>query len=355
MGILNILASLYLLIGSYTSAEAEGIRVYTFEPQTGEATYVTGASGISNPSFLCLSGDGRHVYAVGEDSGETSTANYLKFSPRKGWLRLVNSQLTHGGAPCNIVLSPNGRMVLTANYFGGSVTAFPLNRWGRLLEGRPYRFAGHSVDPERQTRPYLHAVYFTPDRSQMWCDDLGTDQVHAFPVGKDGMPLLDAQHQTDHFIKAGLGPRHLCFSHERPLAYLLGELSGEVCTLDYSDPTRIRVVQTLRADSLGAGGSADIHLSPDGRFVYTSHRLQGDGISILRVRADGTLTKVGYQPTAAHPRNFAISPDGRYLLVACRDADVVEIFRRNLTTGELSDTHERIHMPKPVCLQFLER
>ena len=158
MGILNILASLYLLIGSYSSAEAEGIRVYTFEPQTGEATYVTGASGISNPSFLCLSGDGRHVYAVGEDSGETSTANYLKFSPRKGWLRLVNSQLTHGGAPCNIVLSPNGRMVLTANYFGGSVTAFPLNRWGRLLEGRPYRFAGHSVDPERQTRPYLHAV-----------------------------------------------------------------------------------------------------------------------------------------------------------------------------------------------------
>ncbi|MCR4920644.1 MAG: lactonase family protein [Bacteroidaceae bacterium] len=351
----HVMSALFLLIGSYSDSDAEGICVYSFDPQTARSTYVSGVSGISNPSFLCLSSNGKRVYAVGEDEGTTSTANYLKFNPRKGTLRLVNSRPTQGGAPCNITLTPNERMVVTANYFGGSVTAFPLDRRGRLRKGNHYRFDGHSVDPKRQTRPYLHAVYFTPDGSEMWCNDLGTDQIHAFPLQANGMPLIDAAHQADHFLKAGLGPRHLCFSSAGRLAYLLGELSGEVCTLDYSEPSHIRVVQTLRADSLNAGGSADIHISPDGRYVYTSHRLQGDGISILRVRADGTLAKVGYQPTAAHPRNFALTPDGRYLLVACRDADVVEIYRRDATTGLLSDTHERIHTSRPVCLQFVAR
>ena len=355
MILMHIMSALYLLIGSYSNADAEGIRVYTFEPQTARATYVSGVAGISNPSFLCLSANGKRVYAVGEDEGDTSTANYLTFNPRKGQLRLVNSYPTHGGAPCYIRLTPNEQMVVTANYFGGSITSFPLDRRGRLCPGKQHRFEGHSADPQRQTRPYLHATYFTPDGSAMWCDDLGTDQIHAFPMQADGLPLIDSAHQTDHFTKSGLGPRHLCFSSTRPLAYLLGELSGEVCTLDYSQPGHIRMLQTLRADSLNAGGSADIHISPDDRFVYTSHRLKGDGISILRVRPDGTLAKIAYQPTAAHPRNFALTPDGSYLLVACRDADVIEIYRRDATTGLLTDTHQRIHTPRPVCLQFVER
>lgn len=354
MSILHILTSLWLLVGSYSAADQEGIKVYQFDTETAQTTFVSGLSGISNPSFLCLSQDGRRLYAVGEDEGETATANYLRFDKRRGRLKFVESRPTHGGAPCHITLSPDGQMLFTANYMGGSITAYRLDRRGRLGQPQPYPFEGSSAHPVRQTRPYLHAVYFTPDGRQMWCDDLGTDFIHVFPMGPDGRPQLDRDHQRDHFTKSLLGPRHLCFAPQGQRAYLLGELSGEVCTLDYSEEGRIQLVQALRADSLGAGGSADIHISPDGRFVYTSHRLKGDGLSILRVKDDGTLAKIGYQPTASHPRNFTITPDGRYLLVACRDADEIAVYHRHIFSGLLTDTRLRIHTPKPVCLLFCQ-
>ncbi len=348
-----ILSIIYLFVGSYSGAKDEGVRVYTFDTETAETTYLCGATGISNPGFLCLSPDGRHIYSVGEDANEvTATANSLEFNPRKGTLKLTSSQLAHGGAPSNIALSPNGRLVVTANYYSGSITSFQVKRGGRLGSPNVYKFTGSSVHPERQTHPYMHGVYYTPDGKRLWCTDLGTDQIRAFTLDSHGTPQIDPEHQSDHFTKALLGPRHLCFSPDRPLAYLLGEISGEVCTLDYSDPDHVRVLQAVLCDSLGAGGSADIHMSPDGRFVYASHRLKGDGLSILRVKEDGTLTKIGYQPTAAYPRNFAITPDGRYLLVASRDEDVIQIFSRHILTGLLTDTGKRIPMNNPSCLKF---
>ena len=349
----GFLSIIYLFVGSYSAPTDEGVRVYTFDTETAQTNYVCGAKGISNPGFLCLSADGRHVYAVGEDPGaDTSTANSLLFDPCKGTLQLTSSQLVHGGAPCNIALTPNERMVVTANYYGGSITSLGVDSDGRLEKPNLYTFKGSSAHPERQTHPYLHGIYMTPDGKEMWCTDLGTDQIHAFPLDAQGMPQIDPDHQSDHFTVSLLGPRHLCFSPDRPLAYLLGELSGEVCTLDFSQQGQIKVLQTVRADSLGAEGSADVHISPDGRYVYTSHRLKGDGLSILRVDADGTLTKIGYQPTAAYPRNFAITPDGRFLLVASRDEGVIQIFSRDLESGFLTDTGQRIPMHNPSCLKF---
>ena len=348
-----LLSIIYLFVGSYSAPAEEGIQVYTFDTETAQTNYLCGVKGISNPGFLCLSADGRRVYAVGEDPGaDTSTANSLLFNPRKGTLQLTSTQLVHGGAPCNIGLTPNERMVVTANYYSGSITSFLVDRNGRLGQPNVYTFNGSSAHPQRQTHPYLHGVYITPDKKEMWCTDLGTDQIHAFPLDSRGIPQIDPAHQSDHFTKSLLGPRHLCFSPDRPLAYLLGELSGEVCTLDFSQRGQVKVLQAVRADSLGAEGSADIHISPDGRYVYASHRLKGDGLSILRVDADGTLTKIGYQPTGAYPRNFAITPDGRFLLVASRDEDVIQIFSRNLDTGFLTDTGKRVPMHNPSCLKF---
>jgi len=351
--LLIIQTIIYLFIGSYSAPEDKGINVYSYDTQTAETRFICGAVGISNPSFLCLSKNGTDVYAVGEeDSAETSTANSLKFDPKKGTLKLTGSQLVHGGAPCNIALSPNGRKVISANYFGGNITSFKVKRNGNLGKPIVHSFSGSSKHPERQTHPYLHGIYFTPDGKEMLCTDLGTDQIHSFPIDVHGSPIIDAEHQTDYFTKTLLGPRHLCFSPNRPLAYLIGELSGEVCTIDISQPGNLKMIQAIQVYSLGAKGSADIHISPDGKFVYASHRLEGDGISIMRVEADGTLTKISYQPTAKHPRNFAISPDGRFLLVASRDEGLIQFFSRDQSTGLLTDTGQRIFTHEPSCLKF---
>lgn len=112
--------------------------------------------------------------------------------------------------------------------------------------------------------------------------------------------------------------------------------------------------QVIKADTVGAKGSADIHLSPDGKFLYASNRLKADGVAIFKVSpADGTLTKVGYQLTGIHPRNFTITPNGKYLLVACRDTNEIQVFVRDAETGLLQDTGKTIHTDKPVCLQWV--
>lgn len=349
----------YLVVGSYSGPDDEGIRVYSFDETSAEATYVGGLRGIENPSFVFPSADGLHLYAVGENfEAKKGSANSLAFDKTTGRLTLLNTQLTHGDAPCNIIVSPDGKWVYTSNYNGGSITEFPLDAEGRLGEGRAIAFSGSSVDSTRQTQPHLHAVNFTPDGRFLLANDLGTDKVHAFPAATP----LDTTQLIDYKVPAGMGPRHLCFAPDGKRAYLLGEISGDVVTFAYDQKDGAESTltlldrQTVRADSLGAEGSADIHISADGRFLYTSHRLKGDGVSIFSVNpSDGTLAKVGYQPTGIHPRNFSLSPDGKWLLVACRDDNVVQIFARDAETGLLKDTGKKIEMPKPVCLQWIAR
>ena len=113
------------------------------------------------------------------------------------------------------------------------------------------------------------------------------------------------------------------------MLYCIAELSGEVLVYEISDSDgspAFSLVQQIQADEVNAGGSADIHIHPDGRWIYTSHRLDNDGISVFRIKDDGTLEKTGYTRTARHPRNFMITPDGSTLLAACRDDKVIQVF-----------------------------
>ena len=215
------------------------------------------------------------------------------------------------------------------------------------------QFEGKGINPDRQEQPHLHAVNFTPDEMWMLANDLGTDCIHIFKQSA-GASVISNEYK-DLKLHDGAGPRHLCFSPCGNYAYLLSELSGEIFVMAYNAENGeepLNIVQTLKADTIDAGGSADIHVSPDGKFLYASHRLEGDGLSIYAIAEDGTLTRVGYQKTGIHPRNFAISPDGRFILVACRDSNVVQIFARNATTGLLSDTNKKIEKEKPVCVIF---
>ncbi|WP_300727224.1 lactonase family protein [uncultured Bacteroides sp.] len=345
--------SLYMLVGSYAPATDEGIKVFVFNQETGEAIFRSGVKGISNPSYLVPSKDGSKVFAVGEDEGETATANALAFDMQKGRLQLVNSRPTHGGAPCNITLSPKEDYAVTANYFGGNISIFPIDNQGKLQEADTINFTGKSIHPERQTHPYLHCVYFTPDSLHLHANDLGTDKIHVFPLNENGRP--DRKQAYDVPLIPGSGPRHACFAPNGNYFYVITELSGEVVAMSYKDG-RIDTIQVIKADTLNAAGSADIHISPDGKFLYASNRLKGDGIAIFAINpADGKLTKTGYQPTGIHPRNFIITPNGKYLLVACRDTNEIQVFQRNPDTGLLKDTGKTIKMNKPVCLKFVEK
>ena len=344
--------NMYLMVGSYATPEEEGIKVYAWDNEKGEALYVSGLKGISNPSYQVVSADGNRVYSVGEDEGETSTAHSLSFDKMNGKLTLMNTQLTNGGAPCYINLSPDEDWVITANYMGGSISVLPLDASGRLSENvSTFAFTGEGENKIRQGQPHLHCVEFTPDGKFLLANDLGTDKIHVFPLTPQGK--LDEMGTFDVELEPGSGPRHLCFSKDGRFAYLINEISGKVTTLIYNEGT-LQPIHYIEADTVNAQGSADIHLSPDGKFLYASNRLKADGIAVFSVNQEtGMLTKAGYQLTGIHPRNFIITPDGRFLLVACRDSNLVQIFRRDEKTGLLVDTGKTIETSKPVCLKFI--
>ena len=344
--------NLYLIVGSYATPQEEGIKVYAWNNEKGEATYVSGLAGISNPSYQVVTADGERVYSVGEDDGLTSTAHALSFDKANGKLSLMNTQLTQGGAPCYINITPNGKSVITANYMGANISLIPLDSSGRLTENvKTIAFTGEGEIKNRQDQPHLHCVEFTPDGKHLLANDLGTDKIHVFSLNSDGK--LDEKAGFDINLEPASGPRHICFSKDGRFAYLINEISGKVTTLSY-DGKCLTPIQYIEADTVNAQGSADIHLSPDGKFLYASNRLKADGIAIFSVNQEtGLLAKVGYQLTGIHPRNFVITPDGRYLLVACRDSNWVQIFERDEKTGLLIDTRKRIETSKPVCLKFI--
>lgn len=190
----------------------------------------------------------------------------------------------------------------------------------------------------------------------MFATDLGTDKVYRYnAIGSvfEGQPVLSQASLKEFSTPAGAGPRHFDFHPNSKYFYVLGELSGDVIVYDY-DEGDLKQKQIIATDSVeGSRGSADIHVSPNGKFLYASNRLKDDGVAIFSINpVDGTLTKVGYQPTRRHPRNFVISPNGKLLLVASRDDNIIQVFSIDNETGLLIDTNQDIFISKPVCLKF---
>lgn len=347
--------SLYLLVGTYTTGESEGIYVYQFDTVSGFSKYKSVVK-VTNPSYLTINKEGTHVYSVSETGDAKAAANAFVFDKKDGTLKLLNSQLTGGADPCYIELDKTGKHVVTANYSGGSITAFNINGDGTLTTATQLiRFTGKGADAERQKAPHLHCVRYSPDGKYLFADDLGTDKIHKFGINESNEGnYLKVGTPAAFDVAPGSGPRHLDFHPNGKYAYLINELSGAVIAFNYdANAGNLTQIQTIQADTLSAKGSADIHVSPDGKFLYASNRLKGDGIAIFSInQVDGKLTKVGYQETGVHPRNFVITPNGKFLLVASRDNDVIQIFLIDRATGLLENTYKDIELDMPVCLKF---
>lgn len=341
-----------LLIGSYAPASEEGIRVYSFNQETGESQWRSGLKGIDNPSFLTIADDGTRIYAVGENAKEQATVHLLLLNNAEGTLSLTDTKHVHEADPCHLSITPDSTHLVTANYSGGSITIFPLREDGTLEEGLVETFTGNGPDSSRQEATHLHCIYFSPDRKWLMANDLGSDCIHMYPLAPDSPIGIDTTAERKVMVAPGSGPRHAVFDKEGRHLYLLNELKGDVVVWTYEEG-ELKQIQSIQADSVGARGSADIHLSPDGKYLYASNRLKADGIAIFQVdSATGLLTHIGYQNTGAHPRNFAITPNGKFLLACCRDANRIEVYQRDPDTGMLKDTGKHIDMPKPVVVKL---
>ena len=348
-----------LIIGTYTGTGSKGIYVYRFNTTTGKANWVSNTDSMVNPSFLTVSANGKYVYSVSESGGKyPGKINAFSFDRKTGSLKFINAQGSGGDNPCYVSVTKNGKWVAVGNYTGGNLSVFKTNANGSLKPAAQFiQHEGIGPNTTRQEKAHVHATVFSPDEKFLYVPDLGIDKVMIYKFKSSSNIPLEPATVPFATTPPGSGPRHFVFHPLKSYAYLIKELSGEVEAFRYSKGklTSIQNIATHPDDFKGQPGSADIHLSPDGKFLYASNRGQENNIAIFAVNpTNGLLESRGYQSTlGSKPRNFCIDPTGNFLLVANQDSGNIVIFKRDQLTGLLSPTGDEIKIPKPVCLQMM--
>jgi 6-phosphogluconolactonase len=350
----------YLFIGTYTGTGSKGIYVYQFDAGTGKLKWISNTDNVVNPSYLAVAPGDTLLYAC----TETRTVNAggvtaFKFNRATGELSQLNKQSSGGDNPAYVSVNKNGKWVVAGNYSGGSLAAFPVNRDGSL---QPYsqliQHEGKGINKERQEKAHVHSTVFSPMQDFLFVPDLGLDKVFIYHFNASRTKPLQAASMPYAATMPGSGPRHFDFHPNGKWAYLIEEMGGRVVAYQYRNGSLTQTQQILtHPDTLTAQpGSADIHVSPDGKFLYASNRGKENYIAIFKIDPNsGKLTAVGYELAMGQtPRNFCIEPTGKYLLVANQDTDNVVVFKRDAASGLLTYAGEQIKLPKPVCLKMVK-
>jgi len=179
--------------------------------------------------------------------------------------------------------------------------------------------------------------------------------IYKFDSDKTSQPLIPAD-PAFVSVKPGSGPRHIIFHPNSKFAYLIYEMGSMVTAFDYKNGklTEKQTITMLSPDFKGKVGAADIHISPDGKFLYGSNRGDANELVIYAINKDGKLNYAGRQPALGKtPRNFVIDPTGNFLLVANQGSNEIIIFKRDLKTGLLISTDKKIQVSRPVCMKFV--
>lgn len=348
----------YFFVGTYTDGGSEGIYNFSLDPATGKLTDHGLAAKSNNPSFLALTANGKFLLAVHEvkDEKEGMMGYIESFSVNKDNLKLNSlGKVKSGGAhPCYVSVNQEG-YVLAANYTGGNVALFRLDKTGKLSEALDVQqHFGSGPVKARQAEPHVHSAFFEPGSNRIFVPDLGIDQVSVYHLESAGPKLAKAPVPSINMIP-GSGPRHLAFHPGMRIVYVVNEIASTVSVVTLNKDGSFTIVETVSALPEGydqPNTCADIHISKDGRFLYASNR-GCNSIAIFSVsQENGRIVQIGQESTRGEsPRNFTLSPDNGYLLAANQTTQDIVAFRRDATTGKLQFT-DQVKALKPVCLLF---
>jgi len=352
-----------VLIGTYTGSEpgpagvSKGIYVAEWDGGAGVLGPPRLVAELKHPSFIALHPSRPILYAVsetgkfqGKPSGAVAVVRLEGPEAKVGPIRL-----SHGTGPCHVTVNSRGDCLVVSNYSSGTAAAYPLDDGLPAEEATAFKLEGRGPNPDRQEGPHAHSAMFDPTGDRFYVMDLGTDRIWGFSVdraSRKARPLDPPFIMLD----PGCGPRHMAFHPRSPWAYVITELGNTVVALAWDRATGqltpFQTVGTLPADRSSSVPSytADIHVSPDGAFLYGSNR-GDDSLAVWKISAEnGTLTPVQHVPSGgAHPRNFTLSPDGRWLLCANMNSHNIVVFRRDPGTGMLARV-STTPAPYPVCL-----
>ncbi|MFK7696269.1 lactonase family protein [Paenibacillus sp. HJGM_3] len=351
-------STVYAYIGSYAEAEDPSVYACAFDAETGRLTLLQQTSGLINPTFLAIDPVRRTLLAIAEDRGPAGerlgAAVAYAIDERTGELTFRNRQATVAASTCHIMLDHSRRSFAVASYSGSRIGLSRMEDDGSAGPATDtHMHEGSGIRPQ-QDKPHPHSVFFDPANRFALVPDLGIDRIVVYRLDLEQLKLVP---HGETAVAAGAGPRHFVFHPTAPYGYVINELNSTVTAFVYDGDlgrlTEIESVTTLPSGYEGNNATADIHISPDGRFLYGSNRGH-DSIVVYAIdAATGRLSLIEHVSSGGgHPRNFGLSPDGRFLLAANRDSDNVVTFARDAATGKLQPTGDELRVSKPVCVKF---
>ncbi len=348
---------MYAYVGSRTTAQrnarGEGISIFRMDPAQGVLELVGMEKGLTNPSFLALSRDGRILYTVHGDEAEVSA---FAVDRATGALRFINRQDTQGKNPVHLAFDPSGRFLVVSNHLGASLAVLPVNADGSLAPlSQLVPLAGpvgpHRVE-QKQAKPHFNP--FDPSGRYVVVPDKGLDRIFSFAF-TDGRLVPAAAPAA--VAREASGPRHLAFHPHRPLAYVVNELDSTVTGYRFDAASGalepFQILSALPDSYAGNSRASGIAIDARGRFLSATNR-GVHSIAVLAIAAaSGRLAFLGAPPSGGKtPRFFALSPDGRFLFALNEDSDCSVTFAVDQATGTLAQTGAQVHSKSPVCMVF---
>ena len=337
-------------IGTYTKRISRGIYRVSLDTKTPQLTNCEWLASAGSPTYIAKAAAERlYVINKKETDGQTQ-GGLIIYDVSEEKPRAIQQVLEHGSSPAYVAVDEARQLVYTANYHKGLVDVYAIADDGTLKETDEI----HDDDPvgpapEQADGAHPHFANLTPDNRLVVCD-LGTDKVYIYDVSAAGK--LTAVSHVD--LPAGYGPRHIVFDEKKGVAYLVGELSSNVATLDYDAAagklTVKQISHTIPDDWTAHNGSAAIRLSSDGRFVYVSNRGH-NSITVFAADDEGQLTTVQRISTEGDfPRDFNWNADESLVIVVNQNSDNATLYQRDAASGKLTMVQKDFMVPEGVCV-----
>lgn len=325
------------------NADSGDIWVYHFDAERGELMPVQRMVIGGNVMPLALSPDHLFLYAA----RRSDPLEVLSFGidPATGEIAaLGQAPLPHSMA--NIATDRSGRWLFSASYGGDQIAVGAIGGDGVAL-------AAHQVI---ETAPRAHAIHADPSNRFVFATSLGGGLVMqlrfdaASGMLTPNVPPWLLPHDA-------ASPRHFVFSRDARFVYLLNELDAMIDVLAFDATTgTLRTLQTITSlppGFIGEPWAADLHLTPDGCFLYSSER-RSSMLAAFRVdRSSGALAPIGHTPTETQPRGFAITPDGRHLIAAGQRSHRLSVYAIAPDSGALDKRSECATGQNPNWIEVL--
>lgn len=342
---------LSLLVSGYTSNdESTGVYKATLNTQDGYLNLIPTSIKLANPSYFHLF---KETITIISEVNQDQFPSIEQHALSNNHSRYLSKFDLTGDAPCYVAINQKHHLVTTAQYGSGHIDVFQCNESFIITSKEQTidsQLLGHS-----HSLSHAHQAFILDHSKTLVSVDLGHDKVVFYPYDTNSA-LFSIDNRQEIPLPHSSGPRHIVFNQNEDIALVLCEISEQLVTLKKNnDKWEISHSQAAFPNTPNGQAGGAIKLSSDEKFVYLTGRRQN---IISYFSFNNQTSDLKYLDSidcgGDFPRDFAISPCGKWLVVTNQNSGNIASFKRNPSTGELTQTGQSILMTAPVCVAFYD-